>query len=131
MDENYILEMLDDRKQAEVKIIICDMCEKEYESDEFNPSTPDRGLDLYLVGGYGLFHDDIENKCEKKVILCHACSLKLVRMIPKFANEKGWHSVSIHSDEYPLCCEYSWTFEDGTTETVYGTKDHFDNRKGE
>lgn len=131
MDENYILEMLDDRRQAEKQMIICDMCENKFEQDDYNSNIPDRGMDVILGGGYGLFHDDIENRCQKIVILCHDCSLKLVRMIPKFADEKGWHSVSYKAKDYPLCCEYAWTFEDGTTETVYGTKNHFDNRNGE
>jgi len=111
-----------------MNITICDMCQKQYEVDEFNAPTPERGLDVYLIGGYGLFHDDIENSCQKKITLCHDCSLKLIRMIPKYANQKGWHSVSYRANDYPLCCEYSWTFEEGTTETIYGTKDHFDKR---
>lgn len=109
-----------------MKTVKCDMCEKEFKDE--NGGTPERGLDVYLVGGYGLFHDDIENRCEKKIVLCHGCSLKIIRMIPKFADDKGWHSVSYKAEDFPLCCEYSWSFEEGTTNTIYGTKQHY---KGE
>lgn len=109
-------------------MIECDMCERQFEDDEYNSGTPERGLEVSLIGGYGLFHDDIENHCEKKIVLCHDCSLKVIRMIPKFADDKGWHSVSYKSEDYPLCCEYSWSFEEGTTNTIYGTKQHY---KGE
>lgn len=128
MDENYILEMNDDRIQSEKHTVICDMCENKFEEDDCNPNIPDRGMDVILGGGYGLFHDDVDNGCQKIIILCHTCSLKLVRMIPKFANEKGWHSVSYNSDDYPLCCEYSWTFAENSDETIYGTKEHFDSK---
>lgn len=108
--------------------VTCDMCEEQF--TECESSVPDRGLEVVLVGGYGLFHDDIENKCEKAIVLCHACSLKLVRMIPKFANSQGWHSVSYRSPDYPLCCEYSWTIDKNVDEfgdkpIIYGTKENF------
>lgn len=106
-------------------LIKCDMCE--IESNCNNGEIPERGLSVNLLGGYGLFHDDIDNQCVKNIILCHDCSLKLIRMIPKFADDKGWHSVSYRSDEYPLCCEYSWTFEKNTLKTIYGTKENYKN----
>lgn len=104
--------------------VTCDMCEEQFDNCESD--VPDRGLEVVLVGGYGLFHDDTDNHCKKQVILCHTCSLKLVRMIPKFAGDKGWHSVSYRSPEHPLCCEYAWAIDNSSDKSVvYGTKENF------
>lgn len=110
-------------------MIKCDMCEREF--PEYNGGVPDRGLEIIFSGGYGLFHDDIDNRCIKSIVACHDCVLKVIRMIPKFANEKGWHSVSEWDECEPLCCEYSWTQDDITGETVYGTKENYKERQGD
>ena len=98
----------------------CDICEQEFSNH--NGGVPDRGLDIIFSGGYGLFHDDIDNRCIKSIVSCHDCSLKIIRMIPKFANDKGWHSVQECDDNYPLCCEYSWTLDTATGQPVFGIK---------
>lgn len=107
------------------EMVKCDMCENDFRI--YNGGIPERGMDIYLGGGYGLFHDYDE---EIKAVLCHDCALVLIRMLPKLANKKGWHSVSPNADDYPLCCEYAWTTEtvNGERICVLGGKNHFDER---
>lgn len=111
------------------KMVKCDMCENHFRS--YNGGVPERGMDIHFGGGYGLFHDaDLKSHMES-VILCHDCALVVIRMFPKFRYQKGWHSVSVDANDYPLCCEYSWTFErqDGKLNLIYGGKNHFDKRE--
>ena len=81
----------------------------------------DNGSAICIDGGYSLFHDDVENGCLIKLELCHECSLSLFRSIPVLSERKGLHSVSINNPQYPLCCEFSWSIENG--EVIYGTKE--------
>lgn len=99
-------------------IIYCDKCEN---SIEINPN-PDRSLNISITGGYGMFIDSemIE------LLFCHDCSVELFRSIPNLSSDKIYaqHSVSNKSKDYPLCCEYSWSFDDNK-EMVYGTEENF------
>lgn len=98
-------------------IIYCDKCEN---SIEMNPN-PERSLNISITGGYGMFID-LEMV---ELLFCHDCSLELFRSIPSLSRDKmnAQHSVSFKSPGYPLCCEYSWTFEGD--ETIYGTKENY------
>lgn len=101
--------------------IYCDKCESAIPLDP----NPDRALNITMTGGYGMFIDleIIE------LLFCHSCVVELFRTIPSLSGDKlgGQHSVSTNSDDYPLCCEYSWTFKND--ETVFGTKENFKERE--
>jgi hypothetical protein len=104
----------------------CDKCESVIE----NRFYQDRAMDIRLTGGYGMFMDlmDVE------LIFCHSCSVEFFRSIPKLSPDKvnGMHSVPYDAVDYPLCCEYSWSFnkigEGHQYETIHGTKEDFDKR---
>ena len=106
----------------------CDKCESIIPTDRL---YQDNALDITLTGGYGMFMDLLT----VELIFCHSCAVEFFRTIPMLSADKmnGLHSVSIHNEDYPLCCEYSWTFdenakrdENGKIEVIYGTKEHFD-----
>lgn len=115
-------------------VIQCEMCEQyvktEYQgshNDKFYPFI-ERGSQITITGGYGEFID----LTKVQALLCHDCTLMLFRMIPKLKNLKGMHSVSIYDENYPLCCEYSWTFSETLDitsneepETIYGSVENF------
>ena len=104
------------------EIVYCDKCENKI---PLNPN-PDNALELRLTGGYGMFVDLMEID----LTFCHKCAVELFRTIPSLSQDKigGLHSVSYKSDDYPLCCEYSWKFEDESDKVVLGTKEHFDKK---
>ena len=98
----------------------CDKCESVI---EINPN-PDRALCLTLTGGYGMFIDsDLVS-----LIFCHNCSVEFFRMIPQLSQDKfnGQHSVAYDDKDYPLCCEYSWMFDD--KKIIFGSKENFKGR---
>lgn len=99
------------------EIIYCDKCENSIKIDP----NPDRSLNISITGGYGMFID-LEMV---ELLLCHDCSLEFFRSIPSLSSDKfgAQHSVSCQSEEYPLCCEYSWAIQDD--EVVYGTKENY------
>jgi hypothetical protein len=102
-------------------VIYCDKCENAILLDP----NPDRALNIAMTGGYGMFID-LEMI---ELLFCHSCVVELFRTIPSLSGDKlgGQHSVSTYSDDYPLCCEYSWTFKND--ETVFGTKENFKGRE--
>jgi hypothetical protein len=102
------------------EIDYCDKCENEIRAD----INPDRALYLTLEGGYAMFMD----LKTFDLIFCHKCAVEFFRTIPSLSQDKanGLHSVSYKDDDYPLCCEYAWTFEND--ETILGTKEHFDKK---
>lgn len=119
-------------------VIQCEMCERfvktEWQGHVFGElvSYAERGSTISFVGGYGEFIDLTKVEAQ----LCHDCTLKLFRMIPKLKNLHGLHSVSIYDDSYPLCCEYSWTFSEVSdptsneeSRTIYGSAEDFKPQK--
>jgi hypothetical protein len=101
--------------------IYCDKCE----SQIFLQPNPDNALNLKLTGGYAMFVD----LTEIDLTFCHDCTVELFRSIPSLSADKigSQHSVRTDSKDYPLCCEYSWTYENN--QVVLGTKTHFDNKE--
>ena len=105
-------------------VIYCDKCES---AIQLNPN-PDRALNITMTGGYGMFID-LEMI---ELLFCHSCVIELFRSIPSLSADKlgGQHSVSALSNDYPLCCEYSWKFKnDETNEIVLGTKENFEGKE--
>ena len=102
-------------------VIYCDKCENAILLDP----NPDRALSITMTGGYGMFID-LEMF---ELLFCHSCSVELLRTIPNLSGDRigGQHSVSHFSEDYPLCCEYSWTFDNDRT--VIGTKENFKGRE--
>lgn len=105
----------------ENRIKQCQGCGLQKTFDPFSDGI-DNGSVLHIDGGYGSFHDDIDNQCVISLILCHECTLSVFRSIPALSNRKGLHSVRIDNPQYPLCCEFSWSL-DGET-IIYGKKEH-------
>lgn len=114
-------------------VIQCEMCERYVKTEwqgkingKYN-SFAERGSVIIFEGGYGEFIDLTKVVAQ----ICHDCTLKIFRMIPKLKNLKGMHSVSIYDESYPLCCEYSWTlpddykYGDDDSTTIYGTPEDF------
>lgn len=64
------------------------------------------------MGYYGGFtdNDPWENpKDEDYVVLCHDCSLRLVRSFPSIARAMGINAGH-PCDEEKACCEFAWKF---------------------
>lgn len=110
----------------------CDKCESLIPND--SSCNPDRALTLRLDGGYGMFID----LTTINLIFCHDCAVEFFREIPSLTPDKinGMHSVSCKSNDYPLCCEYSWTIsesdvfdENENRIPKLGTKEDFDKRR--
>lgn len=102
-------------------VIKCDGCYQYVRRESVNSNYPDSGSEIHLDGGYGMFHDS----GRMTAILCHDCTIAIVRMIRSFSESDNIsHSVSVKSQAYPLCCEYSWTFDDDH-KVVRGSKFHF------
>ena len=130
---NNKIVILDDN----TNVVQCEMCERYVKTEwqghiyNHNSAYAERGSTITFVGGYGEFIDLVDISA----LLCHDCTLKLFRMIPKLKNFKGMHSVSIYDDSYPLCCEYAWTlpddfkFGDDSSKTIYGTPENFKPQK--
>ena len=111
----------------------CEMC-LQYTRTE-HPDYPflDNGSQITINGGYGEFFDTIDQPNGIMLTICHDCTLKLFRMIPKLSADKinRLHSVSYFEANHPLCCEYSWTIdeqgprdESGNRPVINGTIEH-------
>ena len=103
----------------------CDKCEKEIlVSEGFNAHyensdswLAENGLIVIVDGYYGGFIDDYDEP-EMKLRLCHECSVDFWSQIPKLRGrkDKGLHPLKPNED---FCCDYSWTFNDKTSEILY------------
>lgn len=95
--------------------IVCSECGKAKAATQQNV-LPDGGLVFHPRewGYYGGFTDNepwVPMKPEEEVVLCHDCSLRLVRLFPSIARalgEGGHHPGDLKE---PACCEYAWTFD--------------------
>jgi hypothetical protein len=118
-----------------ISILQCEMC-LEY-TRTIRPDSPylDNGSQITISGGYSEFFDhfSLDEPNSISINLCHDCTLKIFRMIPKLSSDKfsNNHSVAYFEENHPLCCEYSWTinpddqtvisgkFEDHSPQTTY------------
>lgn len=105
-----------------IDVIQCEMCEKYVKTEFQGHDYPfaDGGSEIEIIGGYGQFYDALSDDEIIKATLCHDCTLKLFRSIPKLKNLRGLHSVSYLSENYPLCCEYSWTIDQDSKKDEHG-----------
>lgn len=60
----------------------CDNCEAALDCDEEGDNCPN-ALPLKLIGGYGMFFDDVD----VKILLCGACAHKLLEAFPSFKKQ--------------------------------------------
>jgi hypothetical protein len=117
-----------------ISILQCDMCLQYTRTEHTDYPFLDNGSQISTQGGYGEFFDGFTNQTSAiDITLCHDCTLKLFRMIPKLShnNINRLHSVSSIETNYPLCCEYSWTIDNegpkdeyGNHPTIKGTIEH-------
>jgi hypothetical protein len=95
---------------------ICDNCKAEVPSMQFTlddekRKLADNGFCLDLSGYYAGFTDDISGETSN-VIICHDCSLSVVRALPGiFPDGIGLHSM-FNNDDKTSCCEFAWKFDD-------------------
>ena len=83
---------------------------------------PDNGWHLPYehFGYYGGFSDETEvlfgMRESKGLTLCHDCVVKVITVLPKFAEslERGTHPC----DSETPCCEWAWRSKDGELEIV-------------
>lgn len=116
-----------------ISILQCEMCLQYTRTEHTDYPFLDSGSQITIDGGYGEFFDNIQQPQGINLTICHDCTLKLFRMIPKLSpqNYKGLHSVSYFETNHPLCCEYSWTIDQqgpqdqyGNHPVIYGTPEH-------
>ena len=104
----------------------CDGCGEDLQVESLNVKDPEqtlsgyvqveRGWCLDLTGHYGGFTDDMEESRLRHVSLCHACCLKIARMLPNLFTEKnGNHSMDyrlLQENNNSSCCEFAWGIDD-------------------
>lgn len=114
-----------------ITIVQCDKCLQWVRAEHDDYPYADNGCQIHINGGYGEFIDIIGNEELPMILLCHDCTLELFRSIPKLRQDliKNGHSVSIHNPNHPLCCEYSWCFDETNHEVKMGTKENFKPQK--
>jgi hypothetical protein len=97
-----------------ITILQCEMCLEYTRTEHSDYPFLDNGSEITINGGYGEFFDNINQPDGIKLTICHDCTLKLFRMIPKISADKinRLHSVSYFETNHPLCCEYSWTIDE-------------------
>ena len=83
----------------------------QFSHDSKKRKLADNGFCLDFSGYYAGFSDDIY-RSTSDTILCHDCSLTIVRALPGiFPAGTPLHSMFVYEDsDQSSCCEFAWKF---------------------
>lgn len=81
----------------------------------FSLKQVDSGLYFKIYGGYDEFFDTVGDTQPLEVLLCHSCSVKVMKVIDPKVTQKGGHQ-SINEDG-TNCCDWSFVPENIKNQT--------------